>query len=693
MMHITHHHKVCLKNQMWETHKLKQQKPSAPKKILVTGGAGFIGSHLCARLLALGHHVISLDNYYTGRRVNLAKIINHPHFTEMEHDINTPLDIAVDQIYNLACPASPKHYQYDPVYTVTTNVVGMKNMLELAYRNGARILQASTSEVYGDPQVHPQVETYVGHVNPIGPRACYDEGKRCAETLCFDYQRQYNLDVKIARIFNTYGPNMSIDDGRVVSNFILQALRGEDITIYGTGDQTRSFCYVSDLVEGLIALMESAPGVVGPVNLGNPKEFTMKELAEEVIKETSAGSGLVFEDLPEDDPTQRRPDISRAKELLDWAPDVPLEKGLKKTVPYFKDIVESLSGQDLVFLSNAPSPYQLDFFNQISQSVGVTGIFTHAKLKSANAPWQMSYPAWVNILPPEGFVARWRRFWQALKGKNVRFVIIGGYKNHFSWLLLLWAKLRGVEVYFWFERPMPAGKFKAFLRSLLQRVILPRSSGIMAIDSQAEAYYKKYNKRTVRLPYSIDESRYKVAQRKGKTGPVRFLFIGQYIDRKGVDELLAAFEKVSKKDAVLTLAGAGPLASEVEAFCKRTHHVNKGFVQPDTLPDILAESDVFVFPSRYDGWGVVVAEAMAAGLPVISTRAVGAFADMNRSGRAGRFCEEVTAEEIYKEVKYYIDNRASVARAGQAARKIFLKSLANSRNAADYIVARIVSVG
>ena len=305
------------------------------KRVLVTGGAGFLGSFLCERLLADGHEVLCVDNFFTGTRRNIAHLLGDPAFEPMRHDITFPLYVEVDQIYNLACPASPIHYQFDPVQTTKTSVMGAVNMLGLAKRVKARILQASTSEVYGDPQVHPQPESYWGHVNTVGPRACYDEGKRCAETLFFDYHRQHKTRIKVARIFNTYGPNMHPADGRVVSNFIVQALRGEPITIYGDGQQTRSFCYVDDLVDGLIGLMNSPAEVTGPINLGNPGEFTMLELAQTVIELTGARSSLAFQPLPSDDPRQRRPDNSLAKATLDWAPKVELREGLGRTIAYF----------------------------------------------------------------------------------------------------------------------------------------------------------------------------------------------------------------------------------------------------------------------------------------------------------------------------------------------------------------------
>ena len=309
-------------------------------RILVTGGAGFIGSHLCERLLTEGHDVLCLDNFFTGRRVNIIKLMDNHRFELIRHDVIEPILLEVDQIYNLACPASPIHYQYNPVKTVKTSVMGMINMLGLAKRVRARILQASTSEVYGDPLVHPQPEGYWGNVNPIGLRSCYDEGKRIAETLMMDYHRQNRVDTRIARIFNTYGPRMLEDDGRVVSNFIVQALRGESLTLYGAGDQTRSFCYVDDLVEALIRLM-NVEDVHDPVNLGNPGEFTIKELAEQVVKTCGSKSGVTYLPLPEDDPKQRKPDISRAQTLLGWNPTIPLSEGLVKTVADFKRRVMS----------------------------------------------------------------------------------------------------------------------------------------------------------------------------------------------------------------------------------------------------------------------------------------------------------------------------------------------------------------
>jgi len=309
------------------------------KRVLVTGGAGFLGSHLCETLLKKGADVVCADNFFTGRRGNVAHLLDNPHFEVLRHDVTFPLFVEVDEIYNLACPASPIHYQHDPVQTTKTSVIGAINMLGLAKRVGAKIFQASTSEVYGDPEVHPQVESYWGRVNPIGTRSCYDEGKRCAETLFFDYNRQMNLPIKVARIFNTYGPNMHPNDGRVVSNFIMQALRNEPITIYGTGEQTRSFCYVSDLIGGFIKLMDSPEEITGPINLGNPGEFTMLELAESVIRLTDSKSELIFEALPEDDPKKRQPDITQAKEKLDWEPAVSLEEGLKPTIQYFRQYV------------------------------------------------------------------------------------------------------------------------------------------------------------------------------------------------------------------------------------------------------------------------------------------------------------------------------------------------------------------
>ncbi len=309
--------------------------------MLVTGGAGFLGSHLCERLLKRGDDVLCLDNFFTGSKRNIAHLMASPRFELMRHDVTFPLYVEVDRIFNLACPASPVHYQFDPVQTTKTSVHGAINMLGLAKRVRARILQASTSEVYGDPEVHPQREDYWGRVNCIGPRSCYDEGKRCAETLFFDYQRQHGVDIKVIRIFNTYGPRMHPNDGRVVSNFVVQALRGEDITVYGDGSQTRSFCYVDDLVEGMLRMMESDKGLHGPVNLGNPREFTMIELAELVLRLTGSKSKLVRKPLPPDDPRQRRPDIGVAKSKLGWEPKVELEEGLKETIGYFRGLLGS----------------------------------------------------------------------------------------------------------------------------------------------------------------------------------------------------------------------------------------------------------------------------------------------------------------------------------------------------------------
>lgn len=304
--------------------------------VLVTGGAGFLGSHLCDRLIEKGHEVLCVDNLFTGSRQNITHLMGHPQFEFMRHDVTFPLYVEVDKIYNLACPASPIHYQYDPVQTTKTSVHGAINMLGLAKRVKARILQASTSEVYGDPEIHPQTESYWGRVNPIGPRSCYDEGKRCAETLFFDYYRQHRLDIKVVRIFNTYGPRMHPNDGRVVSNFVVQALHGRDITIYGDGQQTRSFCYVDDLIDGLLLMMESGSDFVGPVNIGNPEEFTMLELAEIVLRLTNSHSKILFKPLPMDDPKQRQPDITLASKSLGWRPKVSLQDGLKETIHYFR---------------------------------------------------------------------------------------------------------------------------------------------------------------------------------------------------------------------------------------------------------------------------------------------------------------------------------------------------------------------
>jgi UDP-glucuronate decarboxylase len=308
----------------------------AKSRVLVTGAAGFIGSHLCRRLLADGHEVLAVDNFYSGSRANISELLGNPEFELLRHDVTFPLFVEIDQIYHLACPASPVFYQRDPVQTTKTSVMGSINMLGLAKRTKARSLLASTSEVYGDPEVHPQDEEYWGHVNPIGTRSCYDEGKRCAETLFFDYRRQHDMTIKVARIFNTYGPNMRPDDGRVVSNFIVQALRGEPLTIFGDGSQTRSFCYVDDLVDGLTRLMNSPHEVTGPINLGNPREMTMLELASAVVDLTGSPGGIVYRPLPADDPTQRRPVIEKAKRELDWAPSVALEEGLARTIDYFR---------------------------------------------------------------------------------------------------------------------------------------------------------------------------------------------------------------------------------------------------------------------------------------------------------------------------------------------------------------------
>ncbi|MBO6918901.1 MAG: SDR family oxidoreductase [Rhizobiaceae bacterium] len=309
------------------------------RRILVSGGAGFVGSHLVDRLMGEGHKVLCVDNLFTGHEGNFKHHLNNPNFEFINHDICIPLQAEVDEIYNLACPASPIHYQHDPIHTIKTSVYGSMNLLELAKNLECKIFQASTSEVYGDPNVHPQKESYLGNVNPHGIRACYDEGKRCAETLFFDFHRQHDLDIKIARIFNTYGPRMHKSDGRVVSNFIVQALTGQPITIYGDGSQTRSFCYVDDLVDGFIKLMQSDNGVTGPVNLGNPNEFTIKELAEKVIEMTGSGSEIIYKDLPSDDPKKRQPDISKAQRLLDWQPEIQLEHGLQKTIDYFSKIL------------------------------------------------------------------------------------------------------------------------------------------------------------------------------------------------------------------------------------------------------------------------------------------------------------------------------------------------------------------
>jgi UDP-glucuronate decarboxylase len=306
------------------------------KKVLVTGGAGFLGSHLCDRLLDQGNEVLCVDNFFTGSRRNISHLLHNPKFELMRHDVNLPLYVEVDEIYNLACPASPVHYQFDPVQTTKTSVLGAINLLGLAKRLKVNILQASTSEVYGDPEIHPQYEEYWGRVNPIGFRSCYDEGKRCAETLFFDYYRQHNLQIKVVRIFNTYGPRMHPNDGRVVSNIVLQALKGEDITLYGDGNQTRSFCYVDDLVDGFVKMMESDASIVGPINLGNPEEFTIRNLGELVVKLTSSKSKMIFRELPADDPRQRRPNIEKAKSLLEWSPTVSLKEGLLRTIDYFE---------------------------------------------------------------------------------------------------------------------------------------------------------------------------------------------------------------------------------------------------------------------------------------------------------------------------------------------------------------------
>jgi UDP-glucuronate decarboxylase len=314
------------------------------KRVLITGGAGFLGSHLCERLVADGHDVLCVDNFFTGTRDNIEHLLGSPRFELSRHDVTFPLYVEVDEIYNLACPASPIHYQFDPVQTTKTSVHGAINMLGLAKRVKAKILQASTSEVYGDPSVHPQTEEYWGNVNPIGPRSCYDEGKRCAETLFFDYWRQHRLRIKVARVFNTYGPRMHPNDGRVVSNFIVQALRDEPITIYGDGQQTRSFCFVSDLVDGFVRLMDSPDEVTGPINLGNPSEMTMLELAQRIVELSGSASTLVFKPLPADDPRQRQPDISRAEELLQWKPTVEVDQGLRHTIAYFDGLLKRLEG-------------------------------------------------------------------------------------------------------------------------------------------------------------------------------------------------------------------------------------------------------------------------------------------------------------------------------------------------------------
>ncbi len=324
------------------------------KRILITGGAGFLGSHLCERLLAAGEELLCLDNFYTGSKDNIRHLLGNPHFEFIRHDIINPIYLEVDQIYNLACPASPVHYQYNPIKTIKTSVMGAINALGLAKRVKARILQASTSEVYGDPEIHPQQEGYWGRVNPIGIRSCYDEGKRAAECLMMDYHRQNHVDVKIVRIFNTYGPRMAVHDGRVVSNFIVQALKGEDITVYGDGSQTRSFCYVDDLIEGLIRMMNSPDAFTGPVNIGNPREFTILQLAETLIQMTGSASRIIFKPLPQDDPIQRRPDITLAREKLGWEPEIQLSEGLEKTIAYFRSLIGDSSRLTSKLIGSCP---------------------------------------------------------------------------------------------------------------------------------------------------------------------------------------------------------------------------------------------------------------------------------------------------------------------------------------------------
>jgi UDP-glucuronate decarboxylase len=340
------------------------------RRILVTGGAGFIGSHLCKVLIAQGHEVLCVDNFFTGTRQNVLTLLDDSRFELMRHDVTFPLYVEVDEIYNLACPASPIHYQHDPVQTTKTSVHGAINMLGLAKRLRAKILQASTSEVYGDPEIHPQVESYWGNVNPIGFRSCYDEGKRCAETLFFDYWRQHKLRIKVVRIFNTYGPNMHPDDGRVVSNFILQALRGEDITLYGDGNQTRSFCYVDDLVTGLVKMMDSPDDVTGPINIGNPVELTIKGLAEQIIALTGSRSRLVFRELPQDDPRRRRPDISKAREVLGWEPSTAVEDGLKATIAYFEGLLRESAEMAAGGANGRKSPMALAYSRRAPASRG-----------------------------------------------------------------------------------------------------------------------------------------------------------------------------------------------------------------------------------------------------------------------------------------------------------------------------------
>ncbi len=625
-------------------------------KILVTGGGGFIGSHLCEYLLNQGHKVICLDNFFTSRKENIEHLLANKNFKLIEHNINKPLPVEkigkIDRIYNLACPASPLHYQFDPVETVRTNVLGVINVLELARRSGARILQASTSEVYGDPKEHPQKETYWGSVNPIGPRACYDEGKRCAETLFMDYHRQYGLEIKIVRIFNTYGPRMTLGDGRVVSNFIVQALRGEDITIYGDGKQTRSFQYIDDTIIAMVKMMETSKDIIGPINIGNPQEITVSELATKILSLTNSSGKLVFFPRPENDPFCRQPDIGLAKKILNWEPTVSLEEGLKKTIDYFKKQLKFFEKRILVInLSYLPliGGVELTLSEIIKSLPNVEFDIITARLEKTLPRFEKMKNVTIYrigggsridkiLFPLRAFRMGWKLF------SKRKYNAIWANSSTYSGFAALLLKLRFPKTNYLLtlRESTPERRIKQLSRFLpFYKLIYKKADFIQAAGSSFEKGAREmgYNGVISVIPGAIDIEQFKTGLLKEEIKKARrdlnidfneklIVSISHFVEQDGLENLIKAIPLVREENLKILIIGEGKQKEFIQNLVRSLGLEKKvlflGYLENPKVVKILCSADVYVRPAIYGGSGITVLEAMAAKTLTVSTPAGGA---------------------------------------------------------------------